>query len=137
MSRANRPKRTPIGTRNVLTTEQRDGFVRRWVNDIDDRVQMFMDAGYEVVKDSSEVGDPRAGDAKQVGKTKRKPVGGGTYAVLMQIPKEYYDEDQAEKQQRVDKTEEALIPQDQTNLYGEGISIKRENVKPLSLNRED
>ena len=131
MARAARPKRTPIGKRNVLTVNGRDpGFEYRWVNDEDGRLQMFEEAGYAAVKDSLEVGDPRAGDASQVGSTVRKPVGGGETAVLMKIPKEFYAEDQAAKEQRLAEKERSLLNDAKGNgFYGDGLKIERPKVQ--------
>lgn len=100
-----RPKRIPLGTRNVLTAPKRPGYVRRFVNDENDRVAQFEAAGYEVVREAVEVGDPKAGNGSQVGSVVRPPVGAGRSAVLMEIPEEYYLEDQKAKQDRVDAGE--------------------------------
>lgn len=124
---SNRPKRTPIAKRNVLTVKDRDpAFNYRWVNDEDGRVQMFEEAGYTAVKEPTEVGDPRAGDASQLGSVSRKPVGGGKSAVLMKIPKEFYEEDQAAKEARIAEKEKSLLQEaDGEGFYGEGLKIKQ------------
>lgn len=101
----NRPKRIPLGTRNVLTAPERPGYVRRFVNDEGDRVAQFEAAGYTLVRDKVEVGDPKAGKSAQLGSVVRPSVGAGTSAVLMEIKKEYYDEDQAAKQAQIDAGE--------------------------------
>jgi hypothetical protein len=106
--RANRPKRTPLGIRNVLTAEQRPGFVRRWVNDVDDRLSRAKEAGYMPVMKPTETADPRAGADSQMGSLVAKSVGGGTRAVLMEIPEEFYRADQDEKQKAVNATESGL-----------------------------
>lgn len=122
----NRPKRTPIGRRNVLTVNKRDpGFEYRWVNDEDGRIQMFEEAGYEAVREPTDVGDPKAGDASQMDSVCRKPVGGGTTAVLMKIPKEFYEEDQAAKEKQLAEKEKALLQEaNGEGFYGEGLKIK-------------
>jgi len=127
MSRArNRPQRTPVGRRNVLTAEQRKGYVRRWVNDEDGRVAMFQEAGYEPVQVPTEVGDPMAGNASQVGAVVRKPVGGGKTAVLMEIPEEFYREDQDAKEAHIKAKEGALLEEVQgEGFYGDGVRIAR------------
>ena len=121
MSRAestNRPKRVPLGLRNILTVEQRPGYVRRWINDAEDRVQRAIDGGYAPVTEPLKVGDPRSGADSQVGKTVSRSVGGGMKAILMEIPEDLYREDQAEKQQRVDASEASLRPQQGDGQYG-------------------
>lgn len=134
-TRKRRPKRTPIGRRNILTVGNRDPkFEYRWVNDHDGRLQMFEDAGYEAVKEPTEVGDPRAGDASQLGSTVRKPVGGGKSAVLMRIPRELYHEDQDAKEQRLRAKEQALLQEAQ----GEGFYVSEkagDNAAGLNIRR--
>jgi hypothetical protein len=132
-----RPKRVPIGTRNVLTAPAKAGYVRRWVNDRDDRIERFREAGYEVVDGDVQVGDPRAGDPTKTGSPVMKSVGGGVKAYLMEIPKEWYDEDQKAKADRVNEMEKALDPKAREDVakdddrvtghgtYGEGIKITR------------
>ncbi len=120
-----RPQRAPIGTGNRLTAKQRPGYHRRYVNDQDDRIARFEEAGYTVVLDTSEdTSSVRAGSAAPVGSVVRKPVGGGTFAVLMEIPDEWYQEDQEAKARRVDAIEDAMEPQLKEGQYGE-IAIKR------------
>ena len=97
-NKPNRPKRIPLGTRNVLTAPKREGYVRRFVNDTPGRIKQFEDAGYSVVRDNIEIGDPKAGKGNKVGSAVSKPVGGGTKGVLMEIKKEWYQEDQKAKQ---------------------------------------
>lgn len=104
-----RPSRVPLGTRNVLTAPQRPGFVRRFVNDRDDRVKRFLEAGYTIVSDSSiEVGDPAAGKDSPVGSPVSKAVGGGVRAVLMEIPEDWFREDQALKHKTTDELESQM-----------------------------
>lgn len=109
--RANRPKRTPLGMRNVLAADQRDGFVRRWVNDVDGRIERAKEAGYAPVLKPADAADPRAGASSQVGSAVDKNVGGGVRAVLMEIPREFYEEDKAAKQAIVDRSEAGLARQ--------------------------
>ena len=118
--RTKRPKRTPLGTRNVLIAGERKGFVRRWINDVDDRLQRAKDAGYTAVLGHGKTSDPRAGDGSQVGSVTSKSVGGGVRAVLMEIPEKFYREDQAAKQRQVDASEEGLSRQHSVrgNQYG-------------------
>lgn len=106
--RANRPKRTPLGMRNVLAAEQREGYVRRWVNDVDDRLLRAEAAGYKTVLKPADLSDPKAGAGTQVGSAVAKSVGAGVRAVLMEIPREFYEEDQAAKQRNVDRREAGI-----------------------------
>lgn len=104
----NRPKRIPLGTRNVLTAPKRPGYVRRFVNDEGDRVAQFEAAGYELVREKVEVGDPKAGKGSQVGSVVRPSVGAGASAVLMEIREEFFNEDQKAKQDRIDAGEKDM-----------------------------
>ena len=110
-----RPKRTPIGTKNVLTAPQRKGFVRRFVNDTPDRIQQFEQAGYTKVIGDVPVGD---GEQEKLGSVVTKSVGSGINAVLMEIPEEFYTEDQQAKQREVDATEEQMRPRKSEDEYG-------------------
>ena len=113
--RKQRPNRVPVAeSRNRLTVEGKIdtvNFVQRWVNDTDDRIPRFVAGGYEFVNnDGISVGDSTV-DYKTTTDTSivRKGVGGGKVAYLMQIPREFYDEDQAKKQTQVDEIEETMI----------------------------
>ena len=104
-----RPKRVPLGTRNVLRYPERPGYVRRVVNDVEDRIYRFQQAGYEIVqKKDLPSGDPRAGDASQMGMPVSKSVGNGVKGVLMEIPEEYYREDQKARQDKITANEMAM-----------------------------
>ncbi len=96
-----RPKRIPLGTRNVLTAPKRPGYVRRFVNDVPGRIQQFEAAGYSVVKENITVGDPKIGKDLDPGSPVSLSVGGGTKAVLMEIREDWYTEDQKAKQDKI------------------------------------
>lgn len=121
----NRPKRTPIHQRNVLTVgNKREGHRQRWVNDVDGRVAMFEEAGYTIVQRPTEVGDKQAGASAQVDRVVRKPVGGGVSAVLMEIPDEFYREDQMAKEAKIKDSERSLLNEAKDGeFYGDGIKI--------------
>lgn len=127
-SRADRLERVPIHRQNLIKANTREGYVRRLVNDIDDRIERFKLAGWTLVENET-VGDPHAGDASSLGSVTTKSVGAGVKAVLMEIPKDLYNEDQRDKQQRVDTLEEAMERDIKQSLggsaYGEGIKIKK------------
>jgi hypothetical protein len=121
----NRPTRTPLGERNVLTVaNKRPDYEQRWVNDVDDRIERANAAGYTAVMRPTKVGDPKAGAATQVGGIVRRPVGGGITAVLMEIPEEYFREDQAAKEAKLKDTERSLLSEaKEGEFYGEGVRI--------------
>ena len=109
-------KRVPLGARNILTAPKKAGFVRRFVNDTGDRIQMFKDAGWNAVDDGSPVGDPKVGRPTSIGSASNPSVGGGQRAVLMEIPEEIYAADRAESQAKITAVENQI----KRNSRGEG-----------------
>lgn len=105
-----RPKRTAIGTRNVLTVDRKvDGYEYRFVNDTNDRVEAFKQNGWEVVKASdAKIGDRRVEASSPEGSAAVASVGGGTKAVLMRINEDWYKEDQQAKQAEIDRLEQTM-----------------------------
>lgn len=105
-----RPKRTAIGTRNVLTVDRKeDGYHYRFVNDTNDRVEAFTQNGWELVKASdAKIGTKRVEKASPEGSVATASVGGGAKAVLMRINEDWYKEDQAAKQIEIDRLEQTM-----------------------------
>lgn len=101
-------KRVPLGTRNVLTAPKKSGFVRRFVNDKGDRVENFKAAGWNVVEDKVQVGDPKIGRASSLGSLVNPDVGSGQRAVLMELPEDLYNEDRAASQAQITKVENEI-----------------------------
>ena len=101
-------KRVKLGTRNILSAPQKPGFVRRFVNDTGDRVQMFKEAGWNTVDDVNQVGDPKLGKPSLIGSGANPHVGGGQRAVLMELPEEIYSADRAESQAEITKIENEM-----------------------------
>ncbi len=103
-------ERTPIGTKDVLKSPQREGYVRRFVNDDEGRIQKFETGGWRVVFERNISGvDKRVGVASQLSTPVVVSVGGGTKAVLMEIPEELYKADQIEKLKEVDLSEQSIM----------------------------
>lgn len=101
--------RIPIGARRDITAvrDTPEGYIDRWVNDEPGRIQRFKEAGYELVQSAS-VGDSGVdGTHNQDGVVSRN-MGKGVTSYLMRQRKDYYSEDQAEKQKYVDQTEETM-----------------------------
>jgi len=115
-----RPQRVPVGTRNVLTVADKDvNYEYRIINDSGDRVQEFLDAGYEIVaKDSVRVGDKRVNSATSEGSLAHLSVGQGQKAFVVRIKKEWYEEDQARKQIKVNEMENATKAKALDGTYG-------------------
>lgn len=106
-----RVRRSPInGTRNRLNVRGKEpGYVYRVVNDIDDRIQTFQEMGYEIVNDSGvSVGDKRVASATQEGSPIKVSVGQGIQAYVMRQREDWYAEDQATKQEHVNKLEQSI-----------------------------
>lgn len=126
-SPSGRVRRTPVGTRNVLTVSNKDpNFVYRIVNDTGDRVEQFKAAGYETVSASEvQIGDRRVNAATPEGSIAQCSVGGGMKGVVMRIPKEWHEEDQKAKQRQVDETEASTREDAMKGTYGK-FNIERD-----------
>jgi hypothetical protein len=109
-----RPRRVPLAGQSRLRVRDQDpNYKYRIVNanleSDPDRVANLIEQGYEIVpKDVvGQVGDKRVDTPSALGSAGQISVGQGTKAVVMRIPKEYYDEDQAAKQAELDKVEQS------------------------------
>lgn len=105
-----RPERIPVnGTRDILTVSGRDpNYEYRWVLDQPGRIDKFKQAGYEVVTDDLKVGQKAVDSSdKKLGSAITTSRGGQTL-VLMRVLKEWYEEDQKAKQDKVDALEATL-----------------------------
>ena len=122
-----RVKRTPVNTRNRLTVHNKDtNYEYRIVNDTDDRIDAFKLNGWEVVEAKDvKIGDRRADAASSTGSAAEISVGNGTKAVVMRIPKDWYDEDQTVKRQNIDALERSMKEDAQREYYGK-ISTSRD-----------
>lgn len=108
------PKRIPVsGARDLLTVAEQDpNYVYRWVNDKEGRLKKFKRGGYEVVTSDNEVGQSTVDRGSKLGSAITKSVGGAVTAVLMRIPREWYDEDQKAKQDNITALEETMRPEE-------------------------
>ena len=105
-------KRTPLNVRNILKwADQEEGYVYRFVNNVEDRVQRFKDAGYEVVISKNVVGDTKGvSDPTPLTSHVEKSVGGGTKAVLMRTTDKFHEEDQKTMNEALDEIEKSMDP---------------------------
>lgn len=117
-----RVKRNPLkdGFRNRLSVKGKDPeYEYRFVNDLDDRVSVFQERGWEVVTDKDvTVGEKRVANPTAEGTPKSVSVGGGTTAYLMRIKKDWFDEDQVTKQEYVNQLEASTKPSDEQKRDG-------------------
>lgn len=109
-----RQTRVPLGVaRSKMAVPEIPGFKFRWINDLQGRVLQAQQGGYEFVT-SAEV--PTFGDydvdnvnrdlGARVSRVVDKTTGMKAY--LMKIKREYWEEDQREKQKVVDETDQAI-----------------------------
>lgn len=110
-----RPTRIPMGKRRILSFDPIPGYELRVFNDKPDNMgQRLRDAeaaGYEYVIDprkESQLEDERAGKTSPMGSAVTKPVGGGVTGVLMKKKKEWVEEDEQLKQDKIDQQEAEL-----------------------------
>lgn len=105
-SPSGRTRRSPLTVRNRLSLRDKDpNFVYRIVNDVEDRVELLQEQGYELVPDAK-VGDKRVDNPSSLGSANSISVGRGVKAVVMRQRKEWYDEDQSVKQRQLDELEQ-------------------------------
>jgi len=116
-----RPKRLRVGMQDRLTVDNKEpGFEYRWVlAKKPGRVEMFERAGYEVVSlQDAQAGTQRLSSGSHVDNV--NDMGGGDTAVLMRIPTEFYNEDQAIKARQHDEMERGVLtPNAELGQYGE------------------
>lgn len=120
-------RRVRIGEdgRNILNVKTPDGYVGRWVNDIDNRIEEMKARGYEVYGGQDLSTDDGLVDGSDgIGSAMIKNVGKGTKSVYMVQKKDWYDEDQSDKQKHIDDVERTIMTNDEEGRYGK---IKIEN----------
>lgn len=108
-----RKTRIPMGGhRYKLDTDAREGYKRRWFNDKGDRLASAERAGYEYVL-AARVGDPDVTNVTDPGSKVSKIVGtdengNPLRAYLMETRWEFYDEDQAAKEDRLREIDDQI-----------------------------
>lgn len=98
------------GFRLKLDAPQREGFVRRWVDNSPTRIAEMQELGYDFVLDKAAEGKARTDGlgtriARHAGK---QDDGSPQHLVLMETPIEEYRVGEAEKEERLKPFEEAL-----------------------------
>jgi hypothetical protein len=116
---AGRVKRTPVGSRGVIPPiKLEDGYTYRVVNDVDDRISNFEEAGYELVPSEALRKGRRVDQPAPEGSKAQLSVGQGVKAFVMRQKDEWYQEDQNEKMAQLDKAEQAMKAEAQEGRYG-------------------
>lgn len=90
-----RADRVPMGRYRKLDHKIPDGYIGRWVKDIDNRLEQFKQAGYEFVHNAD-------GGKKTL-------LSGGEKLFLMMIKEEWYREDYEAQQNRVNDLVKAKV----------------------------
>lgn len=114
--------RIPFGThRQRLISMPRPGFKRRYFNDVGDRIARALDAGY------AHVMDPRT--KKPVQTTAGSRDGGGSLiAYLMEIPEQFYSEDFAAKQERLNEVDQQIYTGKHNEEQGDNRYVPRSGI---------
>ena len=146
MSKLNRQEtrqgtRVPVASNRAPLAVQgfdHDNFAGRWVDDRDDRISMFLEAGYEFVdKTVKNDGHEKTIDSSSgLDSRMKKPGGKGKTLYLMRLPRQLYNEDQLAKQKELDEIERAMAVPGYGSVndgvdYGKislGSNLGRENV---------
>ena len=129
-----RPRRMSLADkyRDVLTVDKKiPGYTMRWVTERDNRIEKMMDLGYTFVQDTPDgriaVGQEHVDAMRQSGSVVSKQVGIDQFGkprvqYLMAQRQEWYDEDQAFKQRKIDEVMEQIRRTDQAD--GITLSVK-------------
>lgn len=99
------------GFRTKLDAPQREGFVRRWVDDNPSRINEMQDLGYDFVQDKAEATGARRTDdvgTRMKRMAGKRDDGSPHHLVLMETPVSEYEIGKAEKEERLRPFEEAL-----------------------------
>lgn len=131
---ASRPHRKPLsGARDVLAVNGVPrGLHTRWVNDIDDRILRFQEAGYDFITDKgvtvgTKTVDQNPDTEEDIGSVVCRRVGTRDgqplTAYLMAIEEEFYEEDCKRKYDHLDRTQKALTTIDPAQGQYGAISI--------------
>lgn len=116
-----RVNRKPFGSlEQKLAYPEREGFHRHWFNDVPGRVSRALEAGYEHVKDN---------EGKNVCKNVGTAEGGGPLVgYLMEIPEEWYLQDQAAQQEQIDSVEETIRRGEFESKPGDGRYVPKQGI---------
>jgi len=108
--RSGRPQRVPLQARDILTVKGIPNELHAcWVNDTENNLERYLDAGYAFWERPVNVGDKKVDSNSSMGHRISKNVGNGVTAWLMVIPKEIWEQDFVSEQRKVAEGEAALF----------------------------
>lgn len=110
-AKTTRRRRAPVGGfRQKLDATQREGYVRRWVDDSPARIMEMQQLGYDFVRDKVDAGANRTdGQGSRISRMGGKRDDGSPHhLVLMETPAAEYDIGRQEKEDALKPFEEAL-----------------------------
>lgn len=116
-----RPTRRPDRA-DRLSAPPREGFHRRWMNDSAGRIAKMQAMGYEIVTENIDMNTSGTGDPSQESTIVRREVGGGMFAILMEIPQEWYDDEKRKEQDKIDQLEDE---RNTPSEYGVGVTVHK------------
>ncbi len=117
-------KRIPVSgsNRDLLGVVGKDeNYVYRWVNGTDSRIMRFKEGGWDLVEHNVTVGERSSDTAASTSSLITKDGGKGVTLYLMRILRDFYDEDQVAKRNRINKTEDTMkrsLNSGQDGTYG-------------------
>lgn len=111
--------RVPVGHGNKLEFTQNDpAYSYRMVNDVPGRIDMFLKAGYEFTYTGERSADKGAAEGGAPDTRVSVDAGKGVRAYRMRILKEFFDEDQAAKIERIKAAEDQMRNKDPDPAQG-------------------
>jgi hypothetical protein len=127
--RANRPTRVPVsGQRDIIAVSGKEpGFEYRIVKDKPGRIDKFLNAGYEIVTHEVQVGQGSSSRDVSEGSPVKVNLGLGDTGYLMRQREEFYQEDQAAKEQDIRDREQEMLDTSRRENYGK-VEIRRGNA---------
>lgn len=132
----NRRNRAPLNSREPLFVP--DGYITPgyhgfWAIDREGELQRYIDAGYRFVERKTQIGQGSVNDAAGVEGRVTRNAGGGYTHYLMEIPEEWYREDQDMIEATIQETEDQIhgVNPDEGE-YGAGLTseVKRGAKRP-------
>lgn len=127
------PVRVPInGARNILHVRGiPEDLHSCWVNDTDDNLQRYLEAGYTFWTGGDEIGDKKVDRDSRIDAKYAKKVGNGLTAYLMVCPQEVYLDECRRIAEDTDAREQTIFRQTdgKAGRYGK---VEKEKLSPFS-----